>query len=57
MVLGSFTHWRRAPYAYNVCISVLTSVGYFIGSKATGSTVQPEVQPFRKPGVVGKGAV
>ena len=33
--------------------SVLTSVGYFIGSRATGSTVQP----FRKPGAVGKGAV
>ena len=53
MDLGSFTHWRRAPYVYNVWISVLTSFGYFIGSRATGSTVQP----FRKPGAVGKGAV
>ena len=53
MVLGSFTHWRRAPYVYNVWISVLTSVGYFIGSRTTGSTVQP----FRKPGAVGKGVV
>ena len=32
---------------------VLTSVGYFIGSRATGSTVQP----FRRPRSVGKGAV
>ena len=40
-------------YVYNAWISVLTSVGYFIGSRATGSTVQP----FRKPGAVGKGAV
>ena len=43
-------------YVYNVWISVLTSVGYFIGSRATGSTVQP-FRPGASPGAVGKGAV